>query len=89
MHFTYVLQAMADQWSPEGRVLSGQRSDSGERAALAFDDRSPRAGEQMDKKHGKGQRPRSYQVKGRRALISETEIHYNSCSSGTPIPTTS
>ena len=60
----YVLQAMADQWPPKGRVLRGQWSDSGERATLAIDDRSARAGEQVDKKHGEGQRPRGYQVKG-------------------------
>ena len=53
---------MADQWPPKGLVLRGQWSDSGERTTLAIDDRSARAGEQVDKKHGEGQRPRRYQV---------------------------
>ena len=53
---------MAGMWPPEGRLLRGQWSNRGERAAVALDDRSARAGEQMDKKHGEGQRPRYHQV---------------------------
>ena len=55
---------MADQRPPKGRVLRGQWSDRCERAALAVDDRSAGTGQQMDQKHGEGQRPRGYQVKG-------------------------
>ena len=65
---------MADLWPPKGRFLRGQRSDSGERAALALDDRSAGSGEQVDKEHGEGQRPRRNQVKGCRVPFTKTSV---------------